>query len=161
MRCPNCHSTMTLQALPEYDVGDLLGLPSVLVRNLPAFVCRECKDVIIPGPILDTLSSQLVLQILSGNFPLGGVEVKFLRKAVRLTQQQLADLLGVERVTVARWETGESPPSPAMSIAVRTVIAANEKAPVGELPKDAFRSPPTAHPPRFELDAPPRSVAGL
>src|SRR5215475_7068606 len=34
------------------------------------------------------------------------------RKAVGLTQEQLADQLGVERSTVARWERGETLPLP-------------------------------------------------
>ncbi|MBI4638804.1 MAG: helix-turn-helix domain-containing protein [Candidatus Rokubacteria bacterium] len=33
-------------------------------------------------------------------------ELKRIRFALGLTQAQLADLLGVRRVTVARWETG-------------------------------------------------------
>ncbi|MFF4249469.1 helix-turn-helix domain-containing protein [Streptomyces sp. NPDC001822] len=33
-----------------------------------------------------------------------------LRKADKLTQQQVADLLGVRRLAVARWETGKVEP---------------------------------------------------
>lgn len=32
------------------------------------------------------------------------------RRAAGLTQQQAADLMGVDRVTVARWETGSQMP---------------------------------------------------
>lgn len=34
------------------------------------------------------------------------------RKALGLTQEALADLMGVERTTVVRWERGESAPLP-------------------------------------------------
>lgn len=40
-----------------------------------------------------------------------GQEVKELRKKRGLTQQELADIIGVDRVTVARWEIGEKKPS--------------------------------------------------
>jgi len=33
-----------------------------------------------------------------------------LRKALGLTQQRLADLIGAQRPTISRWETGEHPP---------------------------------------------------
>ena len=39
-----------------------------------------------------------------------GENVFGLRKSVGLTQEQLADKLGVERTTVAKWETGEASP---------------------------------------------------
>ncbi len=38
-------------------------------------------------------------------------DVKTIRKQLGMTQQQLADILGVGRVSVARWETGVRRPS--------------------------------------------------
>ncbi len=40
-----------------------------------------------------------------------GKEIKELRKKLNLTQQELADKVGVDRVTVARWENGSKHPS--------------------------------------------------
>ncbi len=40
-----------------------------------------------------------------------GKEIKELRKSKSLTQQQLADKLGVDRRTVIRWEKEEKHPS--------------------------------------------------
>lgn len=40
-----------------------------------------------------------------------GSEIKELRKKLKLTQQQLADKLGVHRVTVAEWEINHKRPS--------------------------------------------------
>ncbi len=37
--------------------------------------------------------------------------VKTIRTLLGVTQQGLADILGVDRVSVARWETGERHPS--------------------------------------------------
>ena len=41
-----------------------------------------------------------------------GKEIKEIREAKRLTQEDLAKLIGVSRVTVARWETGKTKPLP-------------------------------------------------
>ena len=37
-------------------------------------------------------------------------EILALRKALNLTQQQLADKIGAQRPTVARWEIGQNEP---------------------------------------------------
>jgi len=37
-------------------------------------------------------------------------QVLRLRKTLQLTQQQLADLIGAQRHTVARWELGQNTP---------------------------------------------------
>lgn len=40
-----------------------------------------------------------------------GAQIKELRLNKLLTQRQLAERLGVEPVTISRWERGEVPPS--------------------------------------------------
>lgn len=42
---------------------------------------------------------------------MNGTEIKDIRKKRGLTQQELADIIGVDRVTVARWEIGAKKPS--------------------------------------------------
>lgn len=41
-----------------------------------------------------------------------GQEIKENRKAKGLTQEDLAKLIGVSRVTIARWETDKTEPLP-------------------------------------------------
>ena len=38
-------------------------------------------------------------------------QIKALRKELNLTQQELADRIGAQRVSVARWEIGSSRPT--------------------------------------------------
>ena len=40
-----------------------------------------------------------------------GTEIQVLRKKLKLTQQELADKLGVHRVTIAEWEADHKHPS--------------------------------------------------
>lgn len=42
---------------------------------------------------------------------MNGTEIKELRKSLKLTQQEFADKIGVDRVTVARWEINNKRPS--------------------------------------------------
>lgn len=46
-------------------------------------------------------------------------ELKAIRKNLKLTQAQLAKALGVDRVTVARWETGLRKLPPMLTLAIK------------------------------------------
>ena len=47
-----------------------------------------------------------------------GENIQFLRKSRGLTQEALAEKIGVSRQTIANWETGESAPDIAMAAAL-------------------------------------------
>lgn len=51
-------------------------------------------------------------------------DVKKLRRDLSLTQQKLADLIGVRQHTVARWETGINKPTGACLKALRDLVEA-------------------------------------
>jgi transcriptional regulator with XRE-family HTH domain len=53
--------------------------------------------------------------------PMGPVELINIRNRFNLSQLQLAKLLGVERVTVARWEIGERKITSPMALAIEHV----------------------------------------
>lgn len=55
-------------------------------------------------------------------------EIKELRQRLKLTQQELADELGVARLTVIRWETGQKRPS---SLALRQLTRLDQNAKKG------------------------------
>lgn len=146
---------MAFRELPEPDVGPTLGLTSVVVRNLAAYKCDACEDMLVPGPMLEAISAMVVRELLTHSFPLGGVEVRFLRKAAGLTQLELAARLGIDRVSVARWESEDNRHlAGPESIAVRAVIAAVEGSPVRAQPVEALRHAPEPRKSIIVLDAP-------
>jgi DNA-binding transcriptional regulator YiaG len=145
---------MTLRVLDEHDLGPTLGLTSVIVRKLPAYACGSCEDVLLRGPVLEAVSSAVVREILMHSFPLGGVEVRFLRKAVGLTQVELAARLGIDRVSVARWESEERQLAGPESIAVRAVVGAAEGSPLRSQPVETLRHAPEPRRSAMVLDAP-------
>jgi DNA-binding transcriptional regulator YiaG len=126
MNCPNGHGPMKEQTLKEYEAAPLLGLRSVVVKSLRAFVCPSCDATLIPGELLDRLHEALLLDVLIDEHILGPEEVRFLRKALRLSQAELSGRLGVHRTTVTRWETGEVPIEPPVSIAIRAIAAVSK-----------------------------------
>ncbi|MCI0622304.1 MAG: helix-turn-helix domain-containing protein [Acidobacteria bacterium] len=48
-------------------------------------------------------------------------ELKAARKKLGMTQPQLADALGVDRVSVARWETGTRRIPPMLRLALKAI----------------------------------------
>jgi AbrB family looped-hinge helix DNA binding protein len=51
-----------------------------------------------------------------------GMNLQKLRKQKKLTQEELADLVGVARQTIAKWETGESSPDLEMAGQLASVL---------------------------------------
>jgi DNA-binding transcriptional regulator YiaG len=149
---------MKRKQIPEHNMGPLLGLPrvtAVLARHLPVVACTKCDHFLVPGPVVETVARAFLGMMLEASFPLTGGEIRFLRKAVGLTQEKLAERLGVDRVTVARWETRaeDEPVSAPESIAIRSVVAASEMNPIEAAPREALRARPAKHPRKFVLDA--------
>lgn len=151
---------MERRVLEEHDVGTLFALKSVVIHDLSAYVCPKDGELLLVGGVVDALHRQVLRVMLTENYELAGYEVRFLRKALGLTQQRLADLVGVDRVTVARWETAalEESLGGMTSIALRTVLSSVEGASSMRVPASAYREPPRPHPLRLELDAPMQAV---
>jgi DNA-binding transcriptional regulator YiaG len=112
---------MSRKRLRSYEAGPVLGLRSVKVRNVPALVCRRCKNFVLDGGLLDSLHERLLVDILCNGRVLAGDEARFIRKAPGLSQASLALRLGVHRVTIARWESGDVPIDGPTSVAIRAL----------------------------------------
>lgn len=160
MNCPSCKTKMKIQPAESRDLGDTFGLGSVIVRGMPEIVCPKCGELLVLGKMIDLLGQELRRTMLAQNFPLGAAEIRFLRKSAGLTQQRLGDLLGVDRVTVARWETQEAESvGVPVSIAVRAVVRAITNDPGEAAASASLREPPKPRPSHFEIDAPPAAMA--
>jgi DNA-binding XRE family transcriptional regulator len=119
IRCSECEDGVLAKKTIEHDVGALLGMNEVRVTNLPALVCTRCGAVAVEGGVLDKVSLALASQILRRP-SLDGIEVRYLRKLLGDTQSDLAEKLGVDRVTVNRWENSPEPIDGAQAYALRS-----------------------------------------
>jgi DNA-binding transcriptional regulator YiaG len=70
---------------------------------------------------LDDLLSAIALHLVARKKRLDGKELRFLRRQLDMTQNELAGLLGVDGQTVARYEKGESRIDGPAQLAIRAV----------------------------------------
>lgn len=128
-RCPNCGSKNIVVARSDYKFVES-GLDNVILMNVEIERCNECGEraVSIPNPnqLLKLIGEQIILE----PNRLTAAEIKFLRKNIYLKIQEFAQIIGVHRVTVSRWEKGHSRPTPSEDRLIRMVYA--QYANVGE-----------------------------
>jgi putative zinc finger/helix-turn-helix YgiT family protein len=111
------------RVLDRYDASPLVGVEGVTLVGAPALVCSSCNAVMLEGGALDEALEALTLVLVETDGALRPKETKFLRNALDMTQEELAERLGVHRTTVARWEIGEVPMGKAESMALRALAA--------------------------------------
>lgn len=119
--CPSCGEGKLRSEKTTYDLAPLLGLVKVEVGNLPVLRCDDCGSVMVPGAILESVSLAIAGEMLS-RAKLDPIDVKFLRKLLGYTQQELGDHLGADRVTVNRWENASDPLDGPQSYALRSLV---------------------------------------
>ncbi len=119
IRCSVCGKGTLRPEVITHDVGHLLGLPSVVVDNLRSLVCSECGEITVEGGALDQVSLLLAARILE-QAALAPAEIRYLRRLLGYTQEQLAENLEITRATVNRWEAGDKPVTGLSAYAVRS-----------------------------------------
>jgi len=83
------------------------GLDNIYLLNGVHFI-EEDGDTFTSINDLDQLHVQIAKTLVDQHSPLQAKEFKFLRVELNLSQKALAELLGVDSQTVARWEKAET-----------------------------------------------------
>ena len=105
----------TLRALADFPVR---------VTAMPVIVCQRCGAEMLDGADLERVRQHLASHFLASPNRLGSEEARYLRKSLLLTQAELAKRIGITRVTVARWETGNGSISPQNDFILRGLVLA-------------------------------------
>ena len=81
------------------------GLKNVMLMNVPIYECTSCGETEVEIPALEELHCLIGLCVLYQPDRLGSAEVRYLRKHMGYSQDELASYVGVTRGTITRWES--------------------------------------------------------
>ena len=106
MKCPECGNIMK-KAQRDYRYKES-GLHNLVLRGIPVYECK-CGNVVAEIPAIELLHRMLADRLFRKPALLTGNEIRFLRKEMGFKAVEFAQLLGVNKVTVSRWENQTKP----------------------------------------------------
>jgi putative zinc finger/helix-turn-helix YgiT family protein len=95
------------------------GLNNVVLKGILAYKCPKCKEINPIIPRIKELHRIISEDLINKKSLLMGDELVFLRKEMKLKAKDLAQILGVTKVTVSRWENEKEQISPACDRLIR------------------------------------------
>jgi DNA-binding transcriptional regulator YiaG len=116
-----CGGSLRVATLDEYDFSDYVGF-KVILTNVPGLRCDKCHGETIVGGMINAAMNLTLRRISESPRRLHGAEAKYLRRNLGITQEELAIRMGINRVTVAKWECGDEPISPQHDYILRGMI---------------------------------------
>jgi YgiT-type zinc finger domain-containing protein len=103
MRCAQCdHDMEKTTGIHRYDES---GLKNVMLMDVPMYKCASCGETEVEIPAMEELHCLIGLFVLYQPNRLGSAEVRYLRKHMGYSQDELASYIGVARGTITRWES--------------------------------------------------------
>ena len=127
-RCPTCGGEHFAFKKTHHHFLES-GLDNVHLTNVEIGICSECGEEIVSIPQSTELMKLIGESVLLKPANLNGAEIRFLRKNLHLKINELAQLLGVDRVTVSRWENEHEKPSRTVDRLVRLTYAVEANVP--------------------------------
>ncbi len=118
-RCYECGGQMVASVEPY--VLDQGGL-KVTLEDLEVRRCRTCGEDAVAIPKLGPLMRAIAAAIVTDPYRFGPAEIRFLRTFLDWQGTELAQVLGVTKVSVSRWETGKAEISSAADRALRFAV---------------------------------------
>lgn len=120
--CSNCgaEATRTIGVYPFVESG----LRNINLIGVDLIECPVCKNVDPIIPDVNDLMRAIAWYIATQRFRLTGEDVRFLRKYLKMTGVGFAELLGVDKSTLSKWENDDDPIGTANERLIRTVTLA-------------------------------------
>jgi DNA-binding transcriptional regulator YiaG len=118
--CSNCGSEARVR-IGVYPFNES-GLTGVTLKGIELIECEACQNVDPIIPDVNDLMRALAWHLTTQKYRLGGEDVRFLRKYLKMTGVEFARLLGADKSTLSKWENNEDPIGTANERLIRSVV---------------------------------------
>lgn len=105
-KCHECGATMKEKMIGKYHYKES-GLDNVYLHGILSHTCLHCKETFVEIPDPVQLHIVLSLALASKTGMLIGSEIRFLRKEIGMPSKSFAQMMGVDPVTLSRWENDD------------------------------------------------------
>ena len=120
MKCHECNGEAFDRRVVELKTR--VGEHTVINRTVRRPVCVQCGAFTIPASVLETVEQRAAIIAFTDAPRVTGAMLRFARKALDLTQAELAARLGTAFESVSRWEREERPTEPWVPVAVLGLV---------------------------------------
>ena len=123
MKCYNCGKETKVTTSKRYHYT-ASGLDNIYISGIFVYKCK-CGKTMAEIPKVEELHTFIAGKLLQKPSALIGKEIRFLRKRMGLKGVELAKQLGIDKVTVSRWENNTVPIGPANDKLLRLIFLHN------------------------------------
>jgi DNA-binding transcriptional regulator YiaG len=120
MKCHECNGESFERRAVE--ISTQVGGHVVIDRSITRPVCLSCGEFTVPASTLEKIELRAALVAFTEAPQTTGSMLRFARKALGLTQAELAERLATASESVSRWEREERPMEPWVPLAVLGLV---------------------------------------
>lgn len=116
MQCHQCNGE-TFESR-SVEITTRVGEQTVVDRSVTRPVCTQCGEFTVPASTLAKVELRAAVVAFTDAPAVTGAMLRFARKALELTQTELAQRLGAASESVSRWERDERAMEPWVPLSV-------------------------------------------
>lgn len=120
--CSNCGAE-AIRTIGVYPFKES-GLSNLVLIGVNLIQCSTCGNIDPIIPDVNDLMRAIAWHIATQRFRLTGEDVRFLRKYLRMTGVEFAELLGADKSTLSKWENSADTVGTANERLIRSVALA-------------------------------------
>lgn len=120
-RCTNCGATVTPGRRSYCYIES--GLPHVILEGIEVADCPECGNSDVTIPRVAKIHRAIAMALANSPARLTGPQLRFLRKHLDLSGDQLGRYLHTDRTKVSKWEKGKDRIGPSTDRLIRLLMA--------------------------------------